>query len=40
MFYKSISINEDEFNLCKEFSKSSARSQREYRSGGSQIRTT
>jgi hypothetical protein len=32
-------LNDEEFKVCKDFSVSSAKSQREYRSGGSQFRS-
>lgn len=37
MLFK-FNLNEAEYNLCLEFSKNSAKTQREYRSGGTQIR--
>ena len=35
-----FNLTEDEYNICKEFAEKSALTQREYRSGGSQIRNT
>ncbi|MBT6774493.1 hypothetical protein HOA91_03920 [Candidatus Woesearchaeota archaeon] len=39
MIKHSITLTEEEFNRCYSFSKKSAKTQREYRSGGSQVRS-